>query len=143
MTTLVTVTVHNITYTDIVPRTSMMDPKTEDVVYSNELQNGMMVLASIDGRVNTEEIKAYSPDSFHRVLECNRWCRVTKIRQDEEEHYPNDENGRNNRGFVHFIGEYEDGTKAVRSSPSDAGWLVKKDSVLETTGELPPNHNFR
>lgn len=119
-----TLTVDGTTHTDIVPQNLPMDPETEDIVYGNELEDGMLVLAVPHGRCSAEFTATHNPEVFYRVLSDNRWCKVSKIRKDDEER------------MVHFIGVYEDDQKVVRSSPPNAGWVVKRDSIPKKTGDL-------
>ena len=103
---------------EIVERDYFLDPETDDMFYSDELLDGMIVLIESDGRASIDP--AYdNPIYVPMRLVKNRWCEVSKLRIEGDN--------------VSFIGLYVDGDKQVRTHNKCIGWLVKKDSI-------PPEH---
>jgi hypothetical protein len=94
----------------VVDQDYTFDPKTEDMLYGEELKEGMVVLADQGNRSIDE-----SSSSFAK--ERNRWCEVSKLRYDD-----------NTKSF-YFMGLYIDGQKVVRISEAYQGWLVKLDVI--------------
>lgn len=104
--------VHNETeYTDIVPKNYKMDPETEDLIYADDLENGMRVLVA-EGRLR-EDVAHDVNNSL--ILVRNRWCTVKRFRAEETGMY--------------FIGVHDDGDMCIRQAAPTQGWLVKKDSI--------------
>lgn len=122
------VTINGITYSDIVGVSQPLDLKLEDLLYGDELLDGMRVLtASYLQRYHTD---AEEPTS--RILVSNRWCVVEKLRDGTSTD-------------LTFVGVYDDGSKHVRHSANDTGWIVKKDSipvVEQPVREVRPNVRF-
>lgn len=104
--------INGVSYDDIVSQNYQMDPETEDVIYGDDLENGMIVLSE-DGRASSDLDMAYN----RRLHITNRWCEVTEVRAEAD--------------GVYFIALYADGQKKVRSSTETSGWLVKKSSIPE------------
>ena len=103
----------------LVPLDYVMDPKTEDLVYGDELREGDIVLIE-SGHVRHSIPKNWAEVREHervKTLENSRWCVITKLRR-----IP---------GFwghnmiVNFIGVYEDGTKMSRSFSEVHAWFRK------------------
>lgn len=116
-----------------VPLDYRMNPETEDLLYADELQEGMMVLVS-DSAEREDPFRAINaPDMVVHTLPAlrkrNRWCRVTKFRKLETVE---------GSGYysIRFIGVYEDGERIVRSSSPAKGWLVKLDSIKESASKI-------
>jgi hypothetical protein len=109
-------------YTDVVPRYYKMNSVTEDLIYGDEIAEGMKVLVG-EWRARYDE----SEPTLHNagLLTHNRWCTVTKLRIIDR--------------MVYFIGEYADGQKVRRDSNSMTTWIVKKSSV--PTREEPADHH--
>lgn len=103
------VTTNGRDYDDIVPMHYQFDPATEELLYSDQLRNGMVVLTESD---RGDEVNAKFVTDLHIR---NRWCKVSEIRHE--------------RSDVIFIGLYGDGLKATRCYFSARGWYVKKDSI--------------
>lgn len=87
------------------------DPDSEEMFYSKDLKNGMIVLINAKDRVSTN-----SPSSY-RSVERNRWCEVTKFHHIE------------NSNDVVFVGLYADRQQVVRRHDAWTGWHVKKASI--------------
>lgn len=119
----VTMILDGIEYDDIVPQNYRYNIEIEDVIYGDELENGMVVLIEYSNRSWERSI---DPNA-EGLLTKNRWCSVTKIRKAQDD-----------RDVV-FIGEYADGHKSVRRYDKTTGWVVKKDSipVCEVVEEEP------
>jgi hypothetical protein len=98
------------------PMVYLTDPETEDVVWGDDLRDGMVVILS-------DSILMDDPDKFEttdvytrrRLLEKARWCRITRLRRDGH--------------LVSFIGVYEDGSQFSRTYASSWAWVVKKEST--------------
>jgi hypothetical protein len=110
ITDFITVTVDGVEYADVVRKDYRYDPETEDLIYGEELKDGMVVLCDVVWRSNEND-----PWEDRALLVKNRRCTVTKKRHQGSSLY--------------FIGLYDDGTKAVRQSGPTNGWIVKKDSL--------------
>jgi hypothetical protein len=95
--------------------TYLIDPETEDLIWGDELQEGMVVLLedAFLGRGRLGKDKA--------DLERVRWCLVTKLRFE-------DAHGGSGR-LSKFIGVYGDGSKASRVYNTSFAWYVKRDSM--------------
>lgn len=110
----------------IVPRNYKMNPETEDLIYGDDLVEGMRVL--IDG---SEQRGDETNTEFHNASlpVRNRWCTVTRVRKARE-------------GLVFFIGLYEGGHKECRETGAYAGWLVKKSSIPPATTYVEPSQGL-
>ena len=98
------------------PRVYPLDPDTEDLIFGDQLVEGMVVLfedSLLRGDAN--HIDTESPITRARTLETTRWCRVSSVRRSGH--------------IVVFIGEYADGSKLRRSYAQDYAWFVKKNSM--------------
>lgn len=106
------VEIGGIAYANIIPRYYQMDPETDDLLYADELEDGMMVLiGEPEGRADET-----NPEFFGMsLLNFNRWCKVSKLRL--------------NHDIVTFIGVYPDGSKTRRVSDATMTWLVKKATI--------------
>ena len=102
----------------LVPLDYVMDPKTEDVVYGDELRDGDVVLIESGLRYsipkNWAEVCEYDRV---KILENSRWCVITKLRR-----LPGYEGS---NSVLNFIGVYEDGTKMSRSFSESYAWFRK------------------
>lgn len=101
-------------YHDVVSYYQEYDLETEDLLYGDDLVDGMVVLA-VD---RTDEERLYAdktPDTRQGLIIKNRWCRVSSFRAEGN--------------AIFFIGIYAEGRKRIRMSLSKEGWIVKKDSV--------------
>lgn len=107
----ITIEIDGIEYNDIVPQKYRFNPEIEDMIYGDDLKNGMVVL--------TEPAHRWDENSQHgkvmNILENNRWCVVSKVRIE--------------KSGVYFIGVYADEQRAVRFSSPARGWLVMKNSI--------------
>lgn len=112
----------------LVPLDYVMDPKTEDLVYGDELRDGDVVLIET-GLVrfsipkNWAEVREYERV---KILENSRWCVITKLRRTP--------GYGDHNSILNFIGVYEDGTKMSRSFSESYAWfrkLVPSDSNAE------------
>lgn len=121
---------------NLVDRRYKMDHETEDMIYTSDLRNEMVVLLGDFGMRN-DNGTTYADET-------NRWCIVTRIRKDE-----------NRAGYTVFIGTYADGTKAHRYFAENVPWLVKKGTgpnhqdllvskleILEIIGRTMDNKRF-
>lgn len=95
----------------VVPKNQIFHPGFARFYYADELEEGMVVL--VESRLRGDE-KSSSPE-YHQLLIHNRWCKVTRVREHNDE--------------LVFIGVYDDGSIAVRRSDLVDGWLVKKSSI--------------
>lgn len=108
-----TITIDGINYDDIVPKAYRFNPMTEDLLYGDELMDGMVVLAGPASERYNEQM----PEMYNAGLPVsNRWCEVSKARQEDDRK-------------IYFVGLYADGQKVVRNTDLTAGWYVKKDSI--------------
>jgi len=102
----------------IVPANFQMDPATDDLIRSNSLLEGMVVLIE---DISRESPLQHELDPEHecdqhkcvRLLRESRWCRVSSIVR--------------RNGLISFIGVYADGTKRSRTYNQSYCWFVKKD----------------
>ena len=99
---------------DLVDRTFVMNPKTEDIVYGENLKDGMIVL--FEDNIMSKSIEGLTDEdySWMSVIETQRWCRITHLRRSP------------GSPILKFIGVYADGTKRVRTYNEDWAWLFKK-----------------
>lgn len=111
----VTVTIDGVVHSDIVPRGYRIDTETEELLYADELEDGMRVLVETGRGDETQSEYVAST-----IIAKNRWCRVTKFRAAES---------------VAFVALYDDGHKMVRTAHNIEGWIVKKDSIPEKNDE--------
>lgn len=105
------VVLNDVEYYDVVPKKYRFNPQVEDMVYGDELVDGMVVLVQTDLRTDDEDDDC----SAERLLITNRWCEVTKVRAGQS--------------GIYFIGLYVDGQKEVRHSTCTTGWLVKQETM--------------
>ena len=98
-----------------VPLNFTNDPETEDLIFGDELTEGMVVLLGGMTRFNPDNYESASQYEKNRILETARWCRVVSIRREGS--------------VTVFIGVYGDGTKHKRSHKNSFAWYVKKDSI--------------
>jgi hypothetical protein len=103
-----------------------MDPEFDDLIFGTELRDGMVVLIE-DSLLRGDPERAFRGDTplgekyeIARCREANRWCTVTRLSLAPRAGY---------EPLVRFIGEYADGTKAIRQYSSDYAWLVKRASL--------------
>lgn len=109
--TIETITIDGVEYYDIVSQKYRLDPETDDLIYGDALENGMVVLSE-DGRYSEKAVAGGYTTNLPVV---NRWCEVTQVRGEED--------------GVYFIALYADGHKTVRGTSETSGWLVKKASI--------------
>lgn len=94
---------------------------TEMVLYGDQIKDGMIVLIAdfmfreSEIRVATIESAQEREYSVPRYDEHNRWCRVTNLREHNDQ--------------IHFVGVYGDGTMRTRSYNRCHMWVVKKSSI--------------
>ena len=103
----------------LVPLYYVMDPKTEDLVYGDELRDGDIVLIE-SGLVRFSIPKNWAEVREHervKTLENSRWCVITKLRRTPSY---GDHNS-----ILNFIGVYDDGTKMSRSFSESYAWFRK------------------
>lgn len=79
-----------------------MNPEIHDLLYAKDVREGMIVRG---------EYSKLADDQTKYI----DWCTVTNLVQDAH--------------GINFIGVYEDGTKATRSSNALFGWYVVKESI--------------
>lgn len=101
----------------LVPKFYEMDPKTEDLLFDGtRLLNGMKVLIdNNDVRVRAIESDLEEDWQITKAKKYNRWCTIEEIRYAQH--------------FIHFVGVYDDGSKAKWSEPISLSWYIKKDSI--------------
>lgn len=98
------------------PRVYLLDPDTEDLIFGDQLTEGMVVLLEDSLlRHDADDIQSQAPITRAKTLETARWCRVDAVRR--------------NGHIVAFIGEYADGSKLRRSYANHYAWFVKKNSI--------------
>lgn len=114
--------VPGLNYDEIAGMDQPMDPETEDLLFADELQNGMMVLVESVHRHNDIDPRDKSGCQLRKA---NRWCEVTKLRIGTEM----GSNGILRNKTVSFIGRYSDGDLQVRTYGAETGFVVKKDSI--------------
>ena len=104
----------------LVPLDYVMDPKTEDLVYGDELRDGDVVLIE-SGLVRFSIPKNWAEVSEHervKTLENSRWCVITKLRRTPVAVM-------SSALIINFIGVYDDGTKMSRSFSEWHAWFRK------------------
>ena len=120
--------------TEIVEKFRPFDVETEEMLYGEELENGMVVLIEtrcrIDNVLSESEVEL-TPMGKHDVLTLNRWCRISKIRK------PDENTPDRNRGAISFMGVYADDTQEIRHSGIHTGWVVKKYSIPKLESPAP------
>ena len=98
------------------PITYLMDAETEDLIYGEELRDGMVVvIADTILSPDPDSGRELHPYEQRRLLECARWCRVERMRREGH--------------VVSFIGVYADGSKFPRSYAASYTWYVKRASM--------------
>lgn len=91
------------------------DPQTEDVIYGDDLKNGMIVLLNRRTIHREDPKNIRNENERERLLTQNRYCEVTGLRR---------------RGdLVQFIGVYPGGTKVDRTYSNSYTWIVRKDTM--------------
>ncbi len=103
-----------------VTRSFAMNPDTDDLLFGNELTEGMVVL--VEDHLFYEDpliLNKKNPSEYavSRLNEKQRWCRIERFANGTE------------RDLVSFVGVYADGTKRVRTYNKSYAWFVKKDSI--------------
>lgn len=83
-----------------------MQPEYEELLYADDLKNGMYVLG-VD----------LMPLDAEKAIYRNRWGTVNRIRIEES--------------GVYFILRYDDGDMVIRQASHTSGWWVMKDSIPE------------
>lgn len=96
----------------------VMEPQHDDLVFGDALREGMIVLLE-DSLMRQDMNYVTSGYDLERADEVNRWCVVLDLKVIPRDGSP----------LVRFVGEYEDGTKKVRTYDASFGWLVKKVSM--------------
>jgi hypothetical protein len=86
------------------------DSETEEMLYADQLQNGMVVLVQASLR------RSPNSDPFE-VEKYNLWCEVSKFRTS------------NDGTQVHFVGIYANGDQHFRQQQATQGFLVQKESI--------------
>ena len=100
---------------DFVDQYELLDSDTEEIAYTKDLKDGMIVLIESPAakmNVGPFQILGWDKSEMHMALANNRWCTVTQFDM-------------GTGGYV-FVGVYEDGTKFVRRYPAMYTWFVKK-----------------
>lgn len=96
----------------IVPRNYKLNPVEDELLYTDDLVDGMRVLiAEPKSRYSEDQRELYNAG----LPVANRWCTVSKLRVEAES--------------VFFIGVYDDGNKERRAAIPVTTWLVKKNSI--------------
>lgn len=136
----------DVNYDEIVSRDYRMNPNIEDVIYADELEDGMVVLPVSTYRQN--ENSPMLQQNSEALLRQNRWCVITKLRKELEViEVPKQDlvtemiDGTEEVVAIKkvtFIGVYNDGDKQIQSSPPEQGWLVRTDkkSLAEVTRDI-------
>lgn len=104
------------------PYSFEMEPGRHDLLFGDELEEGMIVLVSDPNlrRDPLDKIRAEKPGYYgptwdavdeYNLIKTSCWCRVTKLQR----------MGR----VISFIGLYADGTKKVRTYHQTIGWFVQ------------------
>jgi hypothetical protein len=131
------------------------DPLSEDLLYIEQLRDGMVVLIA-DPHHRCElfdQIEMYPPQ-YYDACKMNRWAVVTEFAIDDAAmiqfgdvsiagEQPNLNLSIELNGMVdsaRFIAVYPDGSKAVQNWPKGTGWLVKMGSIPKEPNE---GVNFR
>lgn len=98
----------------------------ERIISGTELENDMIVLIEDDLHRGTPTIDI----DARRVLENNRWCKVTNL------HFSDiGESG----SLANFTGEYSNGDIIVRKFNCSYAWIVKTESIGE---DIQPGVSF-
>ncbi len=99
-----------------VPLNYTNDPETEDLIFGDELREGMVALCEDPlVRPNPDRYESAGPHEQIRILEGARWARIASIRR---------------RGdILSVICEYHDGSKSARTMNVSFAWFVKKSSI--------------
>jgi len=87
--------------------TYVLDPETEDLIWGDQLEEGMVVLIEDAVICRTD-----SHGGLKKRWETVKWCQVTSLRRQGDS--------------IRFIGVYDDGAKAARRYHQDYAWFVKK-----------------
>lgn len=136
----------DVNYDEIVSRDYRMNPNIEDVIYADELEDGMVVLPVSTYRQN--ENSPMLQQNSEALLRQNRWCVITKLRKELEViEVPKQDlvtemiDGTEEVVAIKkvtFIGVYNDGDKQIQSSMPEQGWLVRTDkkSLAEVTRDI-------
>lgn len=101
---------------EFMPQFYVMDPTEEDVLFGNELNEGMVVLLEPPNARQNPERSHLSDNDMHALRTHNRWCIIERLVYTKDE-------------LVTFIGRYADGTKSTRGAEITTDWFVKKDSI--------------
>lgn len=108
---------------EYVPVDFAMDPVTDDLIFGDELEVGMVVLVEdLVTRETRDPNKHYDGVSDEHMAyirakadETARWCRIVRLRKDGE--------------IITFVGLYSDGTKRTRTYNQAYAWFVKKNTI--------------
>lgn len=119
-------------YFDPVTQIYEMDPNTEDLLYGDELIDGMVVLVS--EATDRQELVCVSELATEKRRIINRWCTVSKLRTEYDRHSGNVID-------IHFVGIYAENEKHVRNAKPNQGWLVKKYSLPDEMEEDTVEHD--
>lgn len=103
---------YNDIYRTVIGKNQAMNPETDDLLYGDELDDEMLVLTA-------PEFRGDQDSKTDKLLRDNRWCRITKLREET--------------GGIFFIGVYEDGQKYLRHSLPLQPWVVKKHTIPVTS----------
>lgn len=99
-----------------VPINYLNDPKTESIIFGDELVEGMVVvLEDILFRANPDASDSTDPYEQRKIHDTALWCKVTRLRRRYES--------------ITFVGEYADGSEVVRKYDTSHSWYVKKASL--------------
>jgi len=103
---------------DFVHKSYINDPVTEDFLYDGTfLENGMVILIE-DPRYRADLILAAKyEDDYILAQERNRWIKVSRLEKDYKNNY------------LHFQGDFMDGSSRKLRFPMRYAWFVKKDSM--------------
>lgn len=94
----------------------------EDIVFGDELREGMFVLLEDDlMRQNLDAM--HSSYDTARADTMNRWCEVTQLRT-----IPRPEM---TSPLIRFVARYADGTMKVRNYDAGYAWIVKRELRAE------------
>lgn len=108
-----------------------MNPETDDVIFSGDLREGMIVFPEDPSNRSFIHLSAHSRfedlDETYRQLarKRNRWMRVI--------HHPWDDQ---KDSAYRFVGEFSDGLKCTVYAPYGDGWYVKKESMTQSEEPL-------
>jgi hypothetical protein len=105
----------DVSYLDLVPKWTALAAADEDVIFGDQLEEGMIVI--LTPQLRSSDDAKFSDDQKIRegLLEKNRWCEVTNLRPMGSD--------------IYFIGLYADAQKMVRYCGVNIGWVVKKSSI--------------